>query len=103
LQLIMNNRSMILHRKGDLIGAIAASTEEETLCRRIGKVRELTVSLENQAVMHSKMKHRQQEREKIEEAYQLASSNSLTDRVSELEEALTKLRRRKSLWQRITG
>ena len=56
LQLILNNRSLILQRKGDLAGAMAASTEEEQLCRRLKKVRELTVALENQGFLYEQMK-----------------------------------------------
>ena len=83
---------MILQARGDLDGAMALHKEKERICRQLGNVDGLAISLANQADMLADSGQAREGLSKAEEAYQLASMHGYATLAAQIEPILIAIR-----------
>ena len=93
LQGALGNQALILKAQGDLDGAMRLHKEQERICRELGKVEGMAISLANQASLLSNKLNRPQEALPLaEESYRLATQHGLAALAGQIKPILDGIR-----------
>lgn len=86
------NQALILKARGDLDGAMALHKEEERICRQLGNVGGLAISLVNQALVLRQMGRAREGLPLAEIAYHLATAYGYAALAKQIEPILNEVR-----------
>ena len=93
LEHALGNQATILYARGDLDGAMRLHKEQERICRELGKVEGMAISLANQASLLSNKLNRPQEALPLaEESYRLATQHGLAALAGQIKPILDGIR-----------